>query len=233
MPFDDLKKYSIQTYEFDLHSWRTDEMDNDFGKGFMDMGICAGVAINWLNEKLSTTGGLAGTFQRKRFNQSIIGIRSIRNVVAMWEGAQTKRDFVNKEMAEVADDLGMKIDNQITLTIIEPSGITDYGGLAGDVPATLAQALLRLPQGSGALISLRQLKAGRKSPWGHTVSMYKGRSGRMYFFDASIGSYHVANASEFFRVWNDVYQNEKSTSQSFDTILGQGSWYRCFVRKAE
>lgn len=196
-------------------------------------GVCLGTAMNWIQEKLSTSNGLLrlngplmSPVQRQfsrplnpitRIKEGISPARNspfatfldkgksgARNEGAMLQGASSQQIYLDFGVSTLEQRLRLVTSNY------DPQSKVKRG--PGNIPerihdATIANAAIELPKECAMLIELEQRKGA-----GHAIAFYKSHGGTLYFFDPNAGVYSIPKPQEQAQPQVDTFERMRATS---------------------
>jgi hypothetical protein len=247
--FDALNRYGRREYKF-VQTASMRQVTAHFGN--MDGGVCLGITMSWIREKLTTSNSLlradaplrnsaikqfsSPVNSLKRISQGISppknsvmekvlnkGKNGVRNENAMWIGALNQSVYQATNTGYLSQYLGLR---QSFSYHPQPKVIK----LPNNHPKrvfneTIADAASGLPRGAAMLIELE------KDGPGHAIAFYKSRGNTLHFFDSNAGVYTISqrptsNVLGFIEAWVQVYQ-----VQAFWTFKTRKSnWFQIFDR---
>jgi hypothetical protein len=191
-------------------------------------GVCAGLVINWLLEKMSTSNGFRASIARAfggGTSRSFYGaatpgrqeavLRSGRRAQQAYEAAGLRT--MRYSLAEA----GLQVDDATTghanTSSLNPSGALVMGrGDANRPVARVVESLVQaaseflLSKGCGLIVGITLDRGG------HTVGIYRSHGSNIHFFDPNIGVFKVRDLSAFLESWLDYYRF-KSITVRLDT----------------
>jgi hypothetical protein len=202
-------------------------------------GVCMGIVLNWIKEKLSTSNGflrLDGpvlkltkkNFANPSSSNSILMNSRIdqRNKHITKAGSVTHTTYVN----ESRDGAARKLN--LVAASYEPKIIPKQGPAPAFLQEcitdeTIAQTGINLPKGHAVIIEVENEKHD-----GHVIAFYRSRGGTLYFFDPNAGVYEIndtgqSNMLGFVRAWLRVYATQE---KPIEWTTGQKDWYAVFNR---
>jgi hypothetical protein len=227
--FSSLNKYGRREYKFvqegTFGKVNAENMGERFNPELVSGGICLGVTLVWIKERLETSNGLFrrnGPFRATTARQfstplnpftrlsrglsppkgSLLskfigkGKSHVRNQQAMLDGAWVQLDYLEKrDTSMAADKIGLVA---CTHQPPDPSIRKSKHNLPERVQdVTISDAARSLPQGSAMTIELRQpLKPDQeRRGGGHMVAFYRSHGGTLHFFDPNAGVYQIHGES--------------------------------------
>jgi hypothetical protein len=217
-----LNSYGQREYKFS-QSASFQPVRDKYGNQFNN-GVCMGVTMNWIKEKLSTSNGLLNAKGRLRNSQprqfssplnpiarlkqgispptnSVLnkllkkGKSGRRNEQAMLDGAHSHGIYSGKSVQVLSAELGLGASSY-SPNIKARKG---RGYLPESMhPETIAAAGLGLPKGQALLIEIEHKKVNSYDPdsAGHAVAFYRSAGDTLYFFDPNAGVYRIPKPGE-------------------------------------
>ena len=261
--FSSLNKYGHREYKFvqsgSFGKVNAETMGESFRPEFVTSGVCLGVALTWVNERLKTSNGLfrpngpLRSTSTRQFSTPLNpfarltpglsppkgslmarfmdkGKSHTRNAQAMLDGAWVQSDYAStRDTGMAADNLGL-----IASTHQAPAPKIMKG--AGNLPErvedlTISEAAHGLPAGSAMTVELEQpLKPGQeKKGGGHMVAFYRSHGGTLYFFDPNAGVYQINGESNVLG-FVQAWLNVYVENDSIRWKTHKDDWCRVFDR---
>jgi hypothetical protein len=239
--FSALNKYGRREYKFaqaDSYGQINAEVMGTNYSDNLQNGVCMGVVLNWVKEKLATSNGLlrrdgpllnptTKQFSNplnpfSRLDKGISPSKSSpmnkfidkgksgpRNESTMLAGAMTHSAYLAKSTHTVARELGLIEAAHDPRPKVKPGDSNIPVRIEDE---TIGAAGMDLPKGNAIVIELQQRE---RSGSGHAIAFYRSRGGTLYFFDPNAGVYEVfqseaSNVLKFVQAWLEVYVRENS-----------------------
>lgn len=215
-------------------------------------GVCMGVTLNWIKEKLAASNSLVRpngrllTSDVKRFSNplnpvsrlraglspakgSVLeklsdkGKSGVRNQTTMLYGAITHGSVVSGGRSQVARDLGLQPSAYEPQTLVTKGADFSPIRVAG---ACISFAGSGLPKGNAVLVEIDRCDGP-----GHAIAFYRSRGGVLYFFDSNAGVYSIFESQptqleQFVAAWLDVYRR----LDGIEWQTTRSDWYASFNR---
>jgi hypothetical protein len=219
-----LKQHATKEYKFKQGSSIGQLDPGEVGTGNFDKiksGICAALAANWLQEKLSSpknlafSGPSAGTGVHAGRN-----LDTVRSAVPKFL-AYKEAPFASEVLAQYGLEPSLKTaalnplrNDQVSAnerSYSERTGTWTERRITRSVPKvaeSLANACTAafLKQGRGVYIAFSVVgKTPDKRGGGHAVAAYRSRGSTLYFFDPNCGVYDVTDPDKFFAAFVACY----------------------------
>jgi hypothetical protein len=188
----------------------------------LEHGICAGLSVNWLKEKLTTSNSRFRPAPKNFVRSpSASRIDSIMHAGALQQLIHG-RDFTT--LSALLDTHGIDTDE---LAIPQRKG-------ADHTPYPLIDkgfecACAAMKPGEGTLMVSSVYQAGARLG-GHATALYKSHGGKLYFFDPNVGAYTVNDPAQFVAAWAASYA-ARNQSVAIDGG-GNDGFFTCTLRKA-
>ena len=189
-------------------------------------GVCMGVTMNWIKEKLSTSNGLLNAKGRLRNSQprqfssplnpiarlkqgisppanSVLtkllkkGKSGARNEQAMLDGAHNQGIYRGRNVQVLSAELGLGTSSYSPTVKARRGSAPEY--LREFMhPESIAEAAVGLPRGEALLIEIehRKVKPSDPESAGHAIAFYRSAGGTLYFFDPNAGVYRIPKPGE-------------------------------------
>ena len=181
-------------------------------------GVCMGITMNWVREKLTTSNGLFRSdgllwnSTSREFSRPLDPVTRLRQGISPSERhpmggliAKGKSGPRNEQaMLHGAGSHAIYAQENQLSTLINHLQIVESGYIAyerttrGPAPdfipetnhaETIADAARDLPKGNALLI---ELSPSTRDGLGHTIAFYRSRGNHLYFFDPNAGVYKIS-----------------------------------------
>jgi hypothetical protein len=221
----------------------------------MKNGVCMGIVLNWVKEKLTTSNGAlrpTGTLlnsAERRFSTPPAGSSmpkwigkqpapkqdiGARNEATTLMGGMTHKYYQDKgaDRNSAARKLGLLAGKYQPAPKAHPSNDGTYKP-EHITDEAIAKTAEELPKGNAIVIELQQDGAGS----GHAIAFYNSRGGTLYFFDPNAGVYEILrpfgeHLQQFVQAWLEVYRNETPTPVNWKTNYPD-DWYGVYNRAGD
>lgn len=188
----------------------------------LEHGICAGLTVNWLREKLT----LSNSVFRPSPKQFVHSPSPGRLEQIMHAGAVQQLSH-GRDGVRLSELLGTHGIDTAQLTVkqgmdanLAPFPLIDKG---------FEQACAAMRRGDGMLMVTSVHENGGRIG-GHATAMYKSHGDKVYFFDPNAGAYHVDKPAQFVQAWIASFATRHRTV-AMDSGTGDG-FFTCTLHKA-
>lgn len=210
--FNGLRQYGTKVYKLQQHK-SLDFVDvRQFGddRTLLDGGMCMGIVMLWLREKLTTTnsawgpspsmfvGGEPTSREHHQRNGAIMESAALVQIQYMKGFSDTRAAGVRLGLRpiDIAPASSMRLGyDQAQLR--RASRVAEPTRAIVDGVASLAMA-------HGAIFEC-SIYAAERLLGRHAIGLYRSRGNKPYFFDPRCGVYQVHEVERFVRTWADAY----------------------------
>ena len=202
-------------------------------------GVCMGVTMNWIKEKLSTSNSLLKANGRLRNSQPRQFSNPLNPITRLKQGISPPTNSVlakrlkkgksgarnEQAMLDGAHSHGIYSGNVQVLSAALGLGASSYSPKVkvrkgsgpeylpeGMHPETIAEAGVRLPKGQALLIEIDHTKVNSQDheTAGHGVAFYRSAGDTLYFFDPNAGVYRIPKPGQPARQKRDNVDTARS-----------------------
>jgi hypothetical protein len=241
--FSALNQYARRVYEFrqgdSMGRVNQDEMHQHYDPRMTAIGVCTGVALHWIKEKLTTTQGVRRLYQSPRrefrtnawlpfFHPKMPGNpgRHQRTTVA---AAYTHSAYLNGTIDVAANEIGLTFTFDRVNPAKRPPGHESTAKPFDDLD--IAKAASDLKCGSAVLIEVIGTQQDNGSRNGHSIAFYRSRGNALHFFDPNAGVYELYSNGQktvldFVKAWMQAYRDSDNIIWS----LPAENWGRIYRR---
>lgn len=226
--YHEMKSHALKTYKFaQRHSLPEGQ----------SRGVCLGVTLLWIWEKLSTSHDVASRIGRDERifprlpdsynNVTLPHTRHSVNVSTMLMGGNIVRDIERGDDISPAERAcGLESLDDVSIPIVtrrSTENIPEH-----DVVETLTNMVrMALPKGHAICVEIEV--AGSS---GHAIGVYRSRGATLHFFDSNAGAYEVTPGREqpFFQAWKNSVEKR---GWRIGLLVRHGddrSWYHVYNR---
>lgn len=223
--FTALRAFASKEYKF--HQRKSISLaEQEYGAAAAD-GVCFGVVMMWVKEKLTTTGSLASGPQNLKFAPRRNADIHVRNETTMLRAAAFQSFYSQHGVGNLAQHMNL---HETEYTVDPVSRRNESNNLPEvQILATLVRAGENLPEGHAIAMELKVRDAGNGTQiGGHAIGMYRSRGHTLHFFDPNVGVYEVRNIPDFMQAWLDGCRYGRGWV--FSPLRDHGSWIYCYER---
>jgi hypothetical protein len=219
-----LNEFGRREYKFAQRD-SFDEIRRQVGNDF-DSGVCMGVTVDWIYEKLTTSNGLFRqngpllAFVPRHFSNTLNPLKRLkqgispsggsmlagrvekgksgkRNEATMFNGALNHLAYRRGDVRALENILGFVKSEYEAQPSIYKGPHPAYSTILR-VADSIADAAIGLPKGEALLIEVEHTKTkeGEPGSGGHAIAFYKSRGNTLYFFDSNAGTYQIPSYRE-------------------------------------
>jgi hypothetical protein len=189
-------------------------------------GVCFGVVMMWMKEKLTTTGSLPGGLQNLKFAPRLNANIHVRTETTMLQAAAFQSHYSRHGVDNLAQHMNL---HEAAYTVDTASRRNESNMPEVEILATLVRAGENLPEGHAIAMELKVRDAGSGTQiGGHAIGMYRSRGRTLHFFDPNVGVYEVRNIPDFMQAWLDGCRYGRGWV--FSPFRDHSQWIYCYER---